>query len=266
MVPTRRQPLYEKATGRKTGVTKGNGQQEPIAGELRMPTHVLAADLCGRIARVREAITRAEHRYGRPTGGVTLLAVSKTQSVEKIRAAAQCGQHLFGENYVQEAEPKINQLGELRWHYIGPLQANKTRKVAKLFEWVHSVDRLKIALRLSDQRAEIGMPLAVCLQVNISCEPNRAGASLEDLPLLAEQVAALEHLRLRGLMAIPAPASDFDQQRRSFAAVREALEHLNRCGHRLDTLSMGMSADLEAAIAEGATIVRIGTAIFGPRK
>jgi len=224
-----------------------------------------AADLCERIARVREAIARAEQRYGRPAGSVSLLAASKAQPIERIRAAAKCGQRLFGENYVQEAEAKITQLGELHWHYIGPIQANKTRKIAALFEWVHSVDRLKIAKRLDAQRAEIGAPLQVCLQINISGEPDKAGIPLEELPRLAEQVAALENLRLHGLMAIPAVTNDSDQQRRTFAAVREALENLNRRGHRLDTLSIGMSADLEAAIAEGATVVRIGTAIFGPR-
>ncbi len=226
----------------------------------------IAADICERLARVRKAIARAEQRYGRPAESVILLAASKTQTVERIRAVAQCGQRLFGENYVQEAEPKITQLRDLRWHYIGPLQANKTGRVVKLFEWVHTVDRLKIARRLSTQRAGLGKPLDVCLQVNISREPHRAGALPEELPQLAEQVAALENLRLRGLMAIPAATRDFEEQRRTFAAIRSALENLHDRGHCLDALSMGMSGDLEAAIAEGATIVRIGTAIFGPRR
>ncbi|HEX2238534.1 MAG TPA: YggS family pyridoxal phosphate-dependent enzyme [Gammaproteobacteria bacterium] len=226
---------------------------------------ILPCDLCGRIARVREIIAQAERRHGRPTGGVTVVAASKAQPIPRIRAAAECGLHLFGENYVQEAEPKIIALRELCWHFIGPLQANKTRKVAKLFDWVHSIDRLKIAVRLSAQRPELDTPLDVCLQVNISREPAKSGVLIENLPKLAEQVASLAHLRLRGLMAIPAPSTEAAAQRRAFAAVRMALEDLNRRGHRLDTLSMGMSGDLEAAIAEGATMVRVGTAIFGPR-
>jgi pyridoxal phosphate enzyme (YggS family) len=225
-----------------------------------------SVELCERLARVREVIGEAEHRYGRTPGSVSLLAASKAQSVDKVRAAVECGQRLFGENYVQEAEPKIAELSGLRWHYIGPLQANKAGRVARLFEWVHSVDRLKIARRLSAQRDDTQTPLDVCLEVNISRESGKAGILPEELPSFADQVAALQHLRLRGLMAIPAIETDFSQQRRNFAAVREAWEHLNHRGHRLDTLSMGMSGDLEAAIAEGATIVRVGTAIFGPRE
>jgi PLP dependent protein len=226
---------------------------------------MLTSDLCDRIERVRETIARAEQRYGRPAGSVTLLAASKTQSIERLLSAMHCGQRLFGENYVQEAEPKIAALPELDWHYIGPLQANKTRRVAQLFKWVHSIDRHKTALRLDAQRMEIDIPLEVCLQVNISGESGKAGASLGDLSRLAERVIDLKHLKLRGLMAIPAPTPDPYQQRRSFATMRKALEDLNRRGYELDTLSMGMSTDLEAAIAEGASIVRIGTAIFGPR-
>jgi PLP dependent protein len=222
-------------------------------------------DLCARLARVREIIVQAERRYGRPLGSVCLLAASKAQPVEVVRAAAACGQGLFGESYVQEAEAKIVELSALQWHYIGPVQANKTGRIARLFDWVHSVDRMKVAARLNAQRAARGSRLNICLQVNISREPAKAGVLLEDLPALAEQVAALDCLALRGLMAIPAPTGDFDAQRRAFAAVREALDDLNRRGHALDTLSMGMSGDLEAAIAEGATIVRVGTAIFGPR-
>jgi pyridoxal phosphate enzyme (YggS family) len=222
-------------------------------------------DICERIARLRETISRAEQRYGRAPGSVTLLAASKTQCAERIRAAMQCGQHLFGESYVQEAEAKIAELSDLHWHYIGPLQANKTRRVARLFEWVHSVDRLKVASRLDSQRTQSDTPLDICLQVNVSREAGKAGAAPEDIPALSERVASLEHLRLRGLMAIPAATRDFDQQRRQFAELRTMLERLMDSGHRLDTLSMGMSGDLEAAIAEGATIVRVGTAIFGRR-
>jgi PLP dependent protein len=228
-------------------------------------SHDSSTELCERITRIRERIALAERRYGRPPGSVSLLAASKAQPIEKIQAAIGCGQRLFGENYVQEAEAKIGRLPELRWHYIGPLQANKTRKVAAIFAWVHSVDRLKIAARLNGHRAEMGLPLDICLQVNISLEPGKAGTPLEDLAELADQVATLENLRLRGLMAIPQATSDFDQQRRTYASVRAALEGLERRSHQLDTLSMGMSHDLEAAIAEGATIVRVGTAIFGAR-
>lgn len=228
-------------------------------------TGILPGDLCEHIRHVQEIIAQAEQRFDRPAGSVTLLAASKAQSVTRIRAAALCGLRVFGENYVQEAEPKIAELRELCWHFIGPLQANKTRKVARLFDWAHGIDRPKIAARLSAQRAVCATPLNVCLQINVSREPGKSGILIEDLPALAEQVAGLAHLRLRGLMAIPAPSSESETQRRAFAVVRAALEDLNRRGHRLDTLSMGMSGDLQAAIAEGATIVRIGTAIFGTR-
>lgn len=230
------------------------------------PRIIIPADLCERLRRVKDTIVRAEQRYGRVTGSVSLLAASKAQSIDKIRRAAHCGQRSFGENYVQEAELKIAQLGdELRWHHIGPVQTNKTNRIARLFEWVHSVDRLKVARRLDAQRPAGSAPLNVCLQVNICRESSKSGVLPEDLPELAEEIVRLERLKTRGLMAIPALSADFDQQRRAFAAVRAVFEDLNRRGHALDTLSMGMSADLEAAIAEGATIVRIGTAIFGAR-
>ncbi|MGH8501491.1 MAG: YggS family pyridoxal phosphate-dependent enzyme [Gammaproteobacteria bacterium] len=226
-------------------------------------------DLCGRIARVRERIACAEQRYGRAPDSVILIAASKAQSATRIAAAAACGQYAFGENYLQEAAPKIAQLNEphrgLSWHYIGPLQANKTGGVAKHFEWVHSVDRLKLATRLSAQRAAGSTPLKICLQVNIDRETGKAGVLVGHLPALAEQVAELENLALCGLMAIPAATRDFASQCKSFALVRKALDDLNRRGHRLAELSMGMSGDVEAAIAEGATMVRIGTAIFGAR-
>jgi pyridoxal phosphate enzyme (YggS family) len=225
-----------------------------------MPT-----DLSARLRQVKNTIARAEQRYKRPAESVSLLAASKGRSVDVIRAAAQYGQRLFGENYVQEAEPKIALLGDLQWHYIGPVQANKTGRIARLFEWVHSIDRLKVARRLDAQRPASSAPLNVCLQVNLSRESSKSGVLPENLPALAEQVASLASLRLRGLMALPALTVNFDQQRRAFATLRLNLEDLNRRGHRLDTLSMGMSADLEAAIAEGATIVRIGTAVFGRR-
>jgi pyridoxal phosphate enzyme (YggS family) len=224
--------------------------------------------LCERIEQLRGRIARAERKYGRSAGAVTLLAVSKTQSVMRITEAAGCGQLLFAESYLQEAERKIEALAhlDLQWHYVGPIQANKTRPIARRFAWVHSVDRLKVARRLHEHRPPDLPPLEVCLQVNISRESQKAGVMPEALPALAEQVAGFARLRLRGLMAIPAPTPEVAAQRRSFAAVRKALEELDRRGHALDTLSMGMTANIEAAIAEGATIVRIGTGIFGPRR
>lgn len=235
-----------------------------MAPEINSSTGV-----CERLARVRGRIARAEQLYGREPGSVTLIAASKAQPVECVAAAAACGQRAFGENYLQEAAPKIEQFDKptlcLAWHFIGPLQANKTGRIAKLFDWVHSVDRLKLATRLSVKRPLESAALHICLQVNIDRETGKAGVPVEHLPALAEQVATLENLRLRGLMAIPAATCDFDSQRKSFARVRAALEDLNRRGHRVADLSMGMSGDLEAAIAEGATMVRVGTAIFGPR-
>lgn len=217
--------------------------------------------------QVRERIHAAERRYGRESGSVTLLAVSKQQPIEAIRAVAAAGQHRFGENYLQDALPKIEALSdeELEWHFIGPLQSNKTRPVAEQFAWVHSVDRLKIARRLSEQRPDTLPPLNVCLQVNVSGESSKSGVEPEQLPELAAAVAELPRLRLRGLMAIPAPGEDFAEQRRACARLRDCQERLIAAGLALDTLSIGMSDDLEAAIAEGSTLVRIGTAIFGPR-
>lgn len=202
---------------------------------------------------------------------MSLLAVSKTFGPDSVREAHAAGQMAFGENYVQEALAKIEALAELRaqlqWHFIGPLQSNKTRPVAEVFDWVHSVDRLKIAERLAAQRPA-GLPaLNVCLQVNVSGEASKGGVAPAELPALAAAVAALApgQLRLRGLMSIPEPTDDAGQQRAAHRRLRELLEALRQQGLVLDTLSMGMSADLEAAIAEGSTIVRIGTAIFGAR-
>jgi pyridoxal phosphate enzyme (YggS family) len=221
------------------------------------------------LQQVRERIVQACARAGRPVQAVTLLAVSKTFGPQAVREAVAAGQQAFGENYVQEALDKIAALADLRshvqWHLIGPLQSNKTRVVAETFDWVHSVDRLKTAQRLSQQRPSHLAPLQVCLQVNISGEDSKSGVAPADLPDLARAVAALPGLRLRGLMAIPEPAGDFEHQRRPHRALRELFEALRSRGLALDTLSMGMSADMEAAIAEGATIVRVGTAIFGGR-
>jgi len=202
---------------------------------------------------------------------VVLLAVSKTFGEPAVREAFAAGQRAFGENYVQEALAKMQALADLRpaiqWHLIGPLQSNKTRAVAEAFDWVHSVDRLKVAQRLAEQRPPGLPPLNLCLQVNVSGEASKSGVSPADLPALAVAVAALpaDRVRLRGLMSIPEPAQDPAAQRAPHRAVRDLLLALNAAGHRLDTLSMGMSADLEAAVAEGATLLRVGNAIFGVR-
>ena len=206
---------------------------------------------------------------GRHPETVHLLAVSKLHPAEAVRQAHAAGLCAFGENYVQEGLDKIAVLADLRpmlaWHLIGPLQSNKTRAVAEAFDWVHSIDRLKTAQRLSEQRPDHMPPLNVCLQVNISGEDSKSGAAPAEVPALARAVAALPRLRLRGLMSIPEPERDLEAQRRPHRALRELFDQLNAEGLGLDTLSMGMSADLEAAILEGATLVRIGTAIFGAR-
>ncbi|VVD66807.1 YggS family pyridoxal phosphate enzyme [Pandoraea eparura] len=221
---------------------------------------------------VLSRIARATDAAGRPAGSVRLLAVSKTFGADAVRDALAAGQRAFGENYVQEALDKIAALssesvhGEpLEWHFIGPLQSNKTRPVAEHFDWVHSVDRLKIAERLSAQRPTDLPPLQVCLQVNISGEASKSGVAPADVPAVARAIAALPNLQLRGLMAIPEPEDDPARQRAPFKAVRDLFDALRADGLAIDTLSMGMSGDLEAAIAEGATMVRIGTAIFGAR-
>lgn len=218
---------------------------------------------------VHQRLEAARIRAERAQGSVRLLAVSKTRTSDEVRAAHAAGLRAFGENYVQEGLDKIAALADLRtdleWHLIGPLQSNKTRVVAEAFDWVHSVDRLRTAERLSAQRPPDLPPLQVCLQVNISGEDSKSGVPPAELPALARAVAALPRLRLRGLMAIPAPAEDLEAQRRPHRALRELLECLRADGLALDTLSMGMSDDLEAAVLEGATLVRIGTAIFGSR-
>ncbi len=216
---------------------------------------------------VRERIDAAARKFGRDPAAIALLAVSKTKPVGAIREACAAGQKAFGENYVQEGLEKIASLAEagIEWHFIGPLQSNKTRPVAEAFDWVHSIDRLKIAQRLSEQRPESLSPLQICLQVNVSGEDTKSGIDIAGIEALALQVAALPRLRLRGLMAIPAPEEDFDVQRQAFRRLRECHERLIASGLPLDTLSMGMSHDLEAAVAEGSTLVRVGTAIFGER-
>ena len=216
---------------------------------------------------VHERIAAAALKAGRKPEEVLLLAISKTWSAADVREAVVVGQKAFGENYVQEGIDKVVELSSLKleWHFIGPLQSNKSRQVAESFDWVHSVDRLKIAQRLSEQRPDALPPLQVCLQVNVSGEDTKSGVRLEDVEALAQQVMRLPRLRLRGLMAIPAPVDDYAQQRQAFHLVREAFQQLKAGGLPLDTLSMGMTLDLEAAIAEGSTLVRVGTAIFGER-
>lgn len=198
---------------------------------------------------------------------VTLLAVSKNFPADTVRSAYHAGQHRYAENYLQEALDKMSALQDLplEWHFIGPIQSNKTRAIAENFPWVHSVDRLKVAERLSAQRPDHLPPLQVCMQVNISDEDSKSGVSLTEAAILAAQIADLPKLELRGLMAVPAPSEDMDTQRHAFSALRELLQRLNQQGLQLDTLSMGMSHDFPAAIMEGATMIRIGTAIFGNR-
>jgi pyridoxal phosphate enzyme (YggS family) len=225
------------------------------------------SDIATNLQAVKERIGKACALAGRHDNEVSLLAVSKTKPLADVLAAADAGQTAFGENYVQEGVDKAVATVDrnLDWHFIGPLQSNKTRPVAEHFAWVHSIDRLKIAERLSAQRP-VGMsPLQVCVQVNVSGEASKSGCIPAEAVALCQAVAALPGLRLRGLMAIPEPTDDASEQRRPFRQLRELYEQVRAAGLDLDTLSMGMTHDLEAAIAEGATIVRVGTAIFGER-
>lgn len=217
---------------------------------------------------VRARLIRAAQAAGRAPESVCLLAVSKLQPVAMIREAAAAGQVDFGENYVQEGCDKVAALADvpgLVWHFIGQLQSNKTREVAAHFDWAHTVDRMRVAERLSAQRPAHLPPLQVLLQVRLADEPGKGGVAPAEVPALAAAIAALPRLQLRGLMCIPPPVADPEAQRRPFRELRELLESLRAAGMQLDTLSMGMSDDLEAAILEGATIVRVGTAIFGKR-
>ncbi len=219
------------------------------------------------LRKIRDLLATCAADAGREPASVTLLAVSKKQAAERIIEAASSGQRDFGENVVQEALPKMEQLAgqDLVWHYIGRLQANKTRAVAMHFDWVHSIDRLKIAERLAEQRPANRPQLNVCLQVNVDNEDGKAGVLPVDLPALATAVAGLEGLRLRGLMCIPAPRAGLEAQREPFRMLRQLATFLADGGITMDTLSMGMSADYRAAVLEGSTMVRIGTAIFGER-
>ncbi|HEY6242031.1 MAG TPA: YggS family pyridoxal phosphate-dependent enzyme [Burkholderiales bacterium] len=225
------------------------------------------SSIAAKLQAVEKRIESAVRAAGRSAGSVRLVAVSKTFPPEAVREAAQAGQRDFGENYALEGVEKILELRPLGliWHYIGPIQSNKTRAIAEHFDWVHSIDRAKIAARLSEARGLALPELQVCIQVNVSGETSKSGVAPEEVAALARQVAGFSRVKLRGLMAVPEPTSDEALQRRRFAQLRELRDRLNREGFSMDTLSMGMSADLEAAIAEGATMVRVGTAIFGER-
>lgn len=217
---------------------------------------------------VQTRIAAAAQLAGRPAHDVTLLAVSKNCTADAVRALAEAGQKAFGESYVQEAVAKMAALADMQlcWHFIGPIQRNKTSQIAAGFDWVHGVDRAVIAQRLSAARAPDQAPLNICLQVNVSGEASKSGVTPEQLEALVAEVRDLPGLRLRGLMTIPRATADVKEQRAQFARLRECLERMNALGAGMDTLSMGMSGDLEAAIMEGATIVRVGTALFGTRK
>jgi PLP dependent protein len=224
-------------------------------------------NLSERVHEVLGRVARAATAAGRSAQSVTLLAVSKAQPAAAVRVAADCGLEHFGESYLDEALEKLAALHDraLTWHFVGRLQSNKTRGVAEHFAWVHAVDRVKIAQRLAAQRPPHSQPLNVCLEVNLAAETSKGGVAAADLPALAAAVAALPRLRLRGLMCIPPEEAEPARQRSWFRALRQLYDSLNAAGAGLDTLSMGMSADFEAAIHEGATIVRVGTALFGPR-
>jgi pyridoxal phosphate enzyme (YggS family) len=226
-----------------------------------------------RLAEVRDRVEKAASGAGRRVDSITLLGITKGQPAAALHAATRAGITEFGESYLQEALEKMATVEQLRrgeppltWHFVGRLQSNKTRPVAESFAWAHAVDRLKIAQRLAEQRPYYAAPLNICLQCNVAGEDSKGGVGFADLPALATAVAALPRLKLRGLMCLPPEEDDPARQRYWFGKVREALEQLNAAGLGLDTLSMGMSGDLEAAIQEGATIVRIGTALFGPRQ
>lgn len=229
--------------------------------------HASQNTIAQNIKSIQTLIHNAEQKYGRQQGSVRLLAVSKTRPAEDVRAAFAKNQLDFGENYLQDALNKIEVVSEptIEWHFIGPIQSNKTRQIAQNFNWVHTVDRLKIAQRLNEQRDSSQKPLNVCIQVNTSGESSKSGISSDNALGLALQISQLPNLQLRGLMTIPAPSNDFAEQRKPFRLLREIKDNIESKGIALDTLSMGMSNDMEAAIAEGSTMVRIGTAIFGAR-
>lgn len=219
------------------------------------------------LAKIKAEINTTEQQFQRQTGSVCLLAVSKTRTVDELKVAINAGQQHFGENYCQEAIEKIENISNpsLVWHFIGPIQSNKTTQIATHFDWVHTIDRIKIARRLNEARPDDKPPLNICIQVNISKEQSKSGIHINELADFIKALEMFERIQLRGLMALPAPTNSFEEQRGSFALLRECLEQARQYAPELDTLSMGTTQDMEAAIAEGATIVRIGTAIFGPR-
>ena len=225
------------------------------------------SDITQRYQSILEKIKQIELKYNREPGSVHLVAVSKTKPANMIREMAQLGQHAFAENYLQEAVQKQNELKDLalEWHFIGHIQSNKTRDIAENFSWAHGVDRFKIARRLSDQRPDHLAPINICLQVNLEDEISKSGVKPDEVANIAAQIATLPKIQLRGLMAIPSPNNSFDQQRQVFNIMKTLLDQLNTADNNYDVLSMGMTDDMEAAIAEGATHIRIGTALFGPR-
>jgi len=221
-----------------------------------------------RLKKIQQSIDVAANNAGRDSDNIRLIAVSKTKPASDIEQVYLAGQREFGENYLQEALEKVNQLQHLtdiKWHFIGAIQSNKTKPIAEHFDWVHSVERIKIARRLGEQRPADKPPLNICLQVNLCNEENKAGIALDEVAELAKEVSHINNIRLRGLMAIPLNTTDPEQQKHHFRQLKNSLEQLNKTGFDLDTLSMGMSNDMETAIAEGATMIRIGTAIFGER-
>ena len=224
-------------------------------------------DITQRYQMILEKIKQAEIKYQREPGSVKLIAVSKTKPANMVREMATLEQRAFGENYLQEAIQKQIELNdlELEWHFIGHIQSNKTKDITENFDWAHGVDRLKIARRLSDQRPSHLPALNICLQVNLEAEQTKSGANSKDVVELAKEISNLSNIKLRGLMAIPSPNNPFEQQRELFKQLRGLLDDLNNQGLEVDTLSMGMTDDMEAAIAEGATHIRIGTALFGAR-
>ncbi len=228
----------------------------------------IVSSIAPSLQAVNARIARVAQSVGRQPDEITLLAASKTNPAERVREAWLAGQTIFGENYLQEALVKISALADLpiEWHFIGPIQSNKTKRIAENFAWVHSVDREKIADRLSKDRSESLPPLQVCLQVNVSGEDNKSGVAPEGVANLAAHIVRLPRLKLRGLMAVPELTTATALQRDQFHMLRELFDQLMRDGYELDTLSMGMSEDMDIAIAEGATMVRVGTAIFGPRR
>ena len=228
----------------------------------------MTTTIASRLQAVHDRIATVVQSLGRQPGEITLLAASKTNPAERLREAWQAGQKIFGENYLQEALEKMQHLTDLpiEWHFIGPIQSNKTRRIAENFSWVHSVDRKKIADRLSKDRSESLPPLQICLQVNVSGEASKSGVAPEELASLAAHAVRLPRLKLRGLMAVPELTTATALQRSQFHMLWELADRLKRDGYELDTLSMGMSEDMDIAIAEGATMVRVGTAIFGPRR